>query len=391
MKAKVTTGLERLLAGEIDVAGRRLGLVANPTAVDRRFRHAIDGMLDRGLDLRRLFGPEHGLRGDAQYMVSVEEARDERSDLPVHSLYGHDAASLSPRPEWLADLDAVVFDIQDIGIRYYTYAWTLVLTMRVAASVGVEVIVLDRPNPLGGEAIEGGAIAPGFESFVGLMSLPNRHGLTVGELARWANARLATPARLTVVEMRGWRRGMYYDDTDVPWVMPSPNMATVDTALVYPGMCLLEGTEISEGRGTTRPFEIAGAPWVDGHVLAAALEADELPGVRFRPLVFRPTFDKFTGQACGGVQIHVTDRAAFRPYLTGVAWIRAMKRLWPESFAWRADAYEFIDDIPAIDLLCGSAAVREGIDAGASLADLRATWSAAEAAFENERAPFLLY
>jgi uncharacterized protein YbbC (DUF1343 family) len=391
MTTKIRTGLERLLAGEGGAAGKRLGLVANPTAVDRHFRHAIDGMLAAGLDLRRLFGPEHGLRGDVQYMVSVDEAEDERSGLPVHSLYGHEAASLRPRREWLADLDAIVFDIQDIGTRYYTYAWTLVMTMEVAATVGVEVIVLDRPNPLGGVAIEGGAIEPGFESFVGHMSLPTRHGLTVGELARWANARLPTPARLTVVEMQGWRRELFYDDTDVPWVMPSPNMATVETALVYPGMCLLEGTEISEGRGTTRPFEIAGAPYVDGHVLAAALEADDLPGVRFRPLVFRPTFDKFTDQACGGVQIHVTDRAAFRPYLTGVAWIRAVRRLWPEHFAWRAHAYEFVEHIPAIDLLAGSAAVREGIDAGASLADLRATWTAAEAAFASERAPYLLY
>jgi uncharacterized protein YbbC (DUF1343 family) len=390
--AAVRTGLDRLLAGDgPDLGGKRLGLLANPTAVDRRFRHAIDGMRAAGLDLVALFGPEHGLRGDAQYMVAVGEERDAASGLPVHSLYGHDEASLSPRPEWLAGLDALLFDIQDVGTRYYTYAWSLVLAMRVAARVGVEVIVLDRPNPVGGLAIEGGAIEPGFESFVGLMSLPNRHGLSVGELARWANARLDPPCRLTVVECAGWRRAMFHDQTGAPWVMPSPNMPTLDTALVYAGMCLLEGTEISEGRGTTRPFEICGAPYVDGAALAAALDAEGLPGVAFRPLVFTPTFDKFTGRPCGGVQLHVTDRAAFRPYLTGVAVVRAIHHRWPSAFRWREKAYEFVADIPAIDLLAGSPALRQGIERGASLAELAAAWQPAEAAFASERAAFLLY
>jgi len=387
----LATGLERLLAGDgPDLRGRKLGLIANPTSVDRQLRHSIDRLRAAGLDLRALFGPEHGLRGDAQYMIPVGEvAHDRRSGLPVYSLYGASEDSLAPRPEQLAGLDALLFDIQDVGSRYYTYVWTLVLAMRACARAGVEVIVLDRPNPIGGELVEGGAIAPGYTSFVGLLSLPNRHGLTAGEIARLAQGRERMDLPLTVVEMAGWSRAMRYADTGLPWVLPSPNMPTEDTALCYPGMCLLEGSELSEGRGTTRPFEIAGAPFVDGEALAEAMAG--LPGLRLRPLVFTPTFEKHTGVACGGVQLHVTDRAAFRPYLTGVAFLRAVRTLWPDEFAWRTRAYEFVDTIPAIDLLCGSPAVREGIDDGASLADLAASWAAAEDRFRAERAAWLIY
>jgi uncharacterized protein YbbC (DUF1343 family) len=388
---RVATGLERLLAGDgPDLRGKKLGLIANPTSVDRELRHSIDRLRAAGLDLRALFGPEHGLRGDAQYMVPVGElSRDRRSGLPVHSLYGASEDSLAPRPEQLAGLDALLFDIQDVGSRYYTYVWTLVLAMRACARAGVEVIVLDRPNPIGGELVEGGAIAPGFTSFVGLLSLPNRHGMTAGEIARMALDRERMDLPLTVVEMRGWTRAMRHADTELPWVLPSPNMPTEETALVYPGMCLLEGSELSEGRGTTRPFEIAGAPFVDGDALAEAMAG--LPGVRLRPLTFTPTFEKHAGAACGGVQLHVTDRAAFRPYLTGVAFLRAVRTLWPDEFAWRTRAYEFVDRIPAIDLLAGSPALREGIDRGASLSELAATWAAEEDAFRAARAAWLLY
>jgi uncharacterized protein YbbC (DUF1343 family) len=390
---RVRTGLERLLDGEGPrLAGRRVGLIANPTSVNGELCHSIDLLLAAGLDLVALFGPEHGLRGEAQYMVAVgDETRDRRTGLPVHSLYGHTAASLSPTAEMLSGLDTVLFDMQDVGSRYYTYAATMVLAMRVCARAGVEMVVLDRPNPLGGELVEGGTVEPGFESFVGLLDVPNRHGLTVGELARMARELERLDVALTVVPMDGWRRDMRYADTGLPWVLPSPNMPTEDTALVYPGMCLLEGTEVSEGRGTTRPFEIAGAPYVDGYALADALAVVELPGVRFRPLVFAPTFDKYTGKACSGVQLHVSDRRAFRPYLTGVAFVHAVRSLWPGEFAWRTRAYEFVDQIPAIDLLCGSAAVREGIDRGASLAELHATWSDAERDFGQRRAAWLLY
>jgi uncharacterized protein YbbC (DUF1343 family) len=263
--------------------------------------------------------------------------------------------------------------------------------MRACAKAGVAVVVLDRPNPIGGVEVEGGAVEEGYRSFVGLISVPNRHGMTVGELARWANARAQIGCALEVVELRGWRRSMWFDQTGLPWVLPSPNMPTCDTALVYPGMCLLEGTELSEGRGTTRPFEIVGAPFVDGHALAAALADDRLPGVAARPLGFLPTFHKHAGVPCGGVQLHVTDREAFRPYLTGVAVLRALRALWPAEMAWRTRPYEFVSDRLAIDLLAGSPALREGIDAGASLAELAAGWAAAEQAWRVERAGWLLY
>lgn len=387
----VRTGLEVFLAAGA-WRGARLGLVANPTTVDRELRHLADLLhADPGYDLRVLFGPEHGIRGDAQDMIAVDPARDARTGLPVVSLYGADEASLAPGPEHVRGLDAVVFDIQDVGARYYTYVWTMVYVMRVCAAAGVAVVVLDRPNPLGGEVIEGGAIADGYRSFVGLCSVPNRHGLTAGEIARMANDVEQLGCDLHVVAMEGWRRSMYFEDTGLPWVMPSPNMPTRDTALVYPGMCLVEGTELSEGRGTTRPFEIAGAPYVDGYALADALAAEGLAGVTARPLVFTPQFQKHARTACGGVQLHVTDRAAFRSYRTGVAFLRAARALWPDAFAWRTRAYEFVTDKPAVDLLAGSDELRRGIDAGTPLAELEAAWSAAETAFRARREPWILY
>lgn len=389
----VETGLQRVINGEVSALhDRRVGLIANPTAVDATLAHAVDVLAaSDSFELAALFGPEHGLRGDAQDMISVSDATDSRTGLPVHSLYGSDYASLAPTRDMLDGLDAVVFDIQDVGSRYYTYAWTMVLSLRACGEKGIPLFVLDRPNPIGGALVEGGAIEPGFESFVGVMSLPNRHGLTVGELALWAKATDDILGELHVVQMRGWSRDMTYADTGLPWVMPSPNMPTYDTALVYPGMCLVEGTGLSEARGTTRPFELFGAPYIDGHALAEALDSDDLPGVRFRPCAFTPMFQKHANTQCGGVQLHVTDAHAFRPYLTGVAMLRAVATLWPDDFAWRTRAYEFVDDIPAIDLLSGSAALREGIDRGDSLADLAAVWKPAERAFEASRAQWLLY
>ena len=395
MHMRVASGLDRLIGGD-DVAlaplrGRRVGLLVNPTAVDAELRHAADTLSARkDLGITALFGPEHGVRGDAQDMAGVDDARDARTGLPVHSLYGHTAASLTPTAAMLDDVDVIVYDVQDVGARYYTFVWTMVLAMRAAAQAGKGFVVLDRPNPIGGDLVEGGAIEPGFESFVGLVSCPNRHGLTAGEIARWRMREERLDLELTVVPMQGWRRAMSFADTGLPWVMPSPNMPTPDTALVYPGMCLVEGSELSEGRGTTRPFELAGAPFVDGYQLAAALEAD-VPGLRARPVTFTPMFQKHAGRACGGVQLHVLDRAAFRPYRCGVAFLAACRRLGGDHFAWRRKAYEFVEDVPAIDLLCGSAAVREGIEAGASVDDLAATWAGAEAEFRAARADLLMY
>jgi uncharacterized protein YbbC (DUF1343 family) len=264
--------------------------------------------------------------------------------------------------------------------------------MRACARAGVEVIVLDRPNPLGGADVEGGAIAPGYLSFVGRASVPNRHGLTAGEIAGMCNEDLGCP--LTVVPMTGWRRDQDFDATGLPWVQPSPNMPTLDTAYVYPGMCLVEGTELSEGRGTTRPFELVGAPFVsyaDARALAEALTREDLPGVRFRPVVFTPTFQKYAGRRCGGVQLHVVSRRSFRPYVTGVAVLRAFRQMWPDAFRWRTRAYEFVDEKPAIDLLAGGPAVREGIDAGLGLDALAAAWRPAEDDFRARRGRWLLY
>lgn len=383
----VETGLEQLVADPRILRGRRVGLVVNPTAVTRDLTHAITA-LGKLVEVTALFGPEHGLAGAAQDMIAVG---DGGGAVPVFSLYGSSYESLTPTRDMLELVDVLVFDIQDIGARYYTFVWTMVLAMRAAAAAGKSFVVLDRPNPIGGQQVEGGAIEPGYESFVGLVSVANRHGLTAGEIARWRQREEKLDLDLTVVPMRGWRRDMLYADTGLPWVQPSPNMPTVDTALVYPGMCLVEGTELSEGRGTTRPFELAGAPWLDPDRLAGTLNAYELPGVRFRPASFLPTFHKHSPQPTHGVQLHVTEPRAFLPYRTGVAFLKACRDQAPAQFAWRTRAYEFVDRIAAIDLLCGTSAIREGIDAGASLAELAGTWAAQEADFRGLRQQWLLY
>jgi uncharacterized protein YbbC (DUF1343 family) len=389
----VQTGLARLASeGSSLLAGRRIGLLVNATAVDAQLRHAIDLLRARDdLKVTALFGPEHGVRGDAQDMITVDAARDARSDLPIHSLYGATLETLTPTAEMLDAIDVMVYDVQDIGSRYYTFVWTMVLAMRACAKAGKAFCVLDRPNPIGGVHIEGGMIAPGFESFVGLVSCPNRHGMTAGEIARWRHAVEKLDLDFSVLAMRGWQRDMRFDHTGLPWVLPSPNMPTPDTALVYPGMCLVEGTELSEGRGTTRPFELAGAPYLDGHRLAADLAAMELPGVMFRPAIFTPQFQKHKQAACGGVQLHVTNPETFRPYRTGVAFLKACYDQSPAAFKWRAKAYEFVEDVPAIDLLAGGDALRAGIEAGASLDELCARWPRDEGDFAAERADYLMY
>lgn len=365
------SGLECLLNDPGAVLQGRVGLIANPTTVDRSLAHAADRLAaHRDVDLKMLFGPEHGIRGDAQYMEDVRDDVDRATGLPVVSLYGDSFASLSPQPSHLAELDTLLFDIQDIGTRYYTYAATLALAMR--ASEGRRVVVLDRPNPLGGTLREGGGLESHLESFVGLYPVPQRHGLTVGELARLYRDAFGVDCDLHVIACEGWRRGMAFEQSGLPWVMPSPNMPTVETAWVYAGMCLLEGTNVSEGRGTTRPFELFGAPFCDGAELAEKLNAMQLPGAGFRPCAFTPTFDKFKGELCLGVQLHVHDRSQFMAYRTGLAVLVALRALYPEEFAWRREAYEFRDDVPAIDLLTGRTEVREAIDAGAELDDVNA-------------------
>ena len=387
------TGLERLLYDPKRWLGKaRVGLVANPTTVDRRLAHAVDLMHGHpDIDLRLLFGPEHGIRGAAQDMAQVGDARDPVTGLPEVSLYGTTFASLSPSPFQLAQIDALVFDIQDIGARYYTYAATMALCMSAAGKAGVKVVVLDRPNPIGGTQIEGGGLDPGLESFCGLYPVPQRHAMTVGELARLYNDTFGVGCELEVVACEGWRRDAYYDECGLPWVMPSPNMPALDTAVVYPGMCLLEGTNLSEGRGTTRPFELFGAPFIDARRLTEELARYDLPGVRFRPCAIEPTFHKFAGQRCSALQLHVTDRRAFDAYRTGLGVLVAVKTLWPDAFAWRREPYEFRADVPAIDLLTGKPALREAIDGGADLETIVQMACTGTELYDGGRAAALLY
>jgi len=332
--------------------------------------------------------PEHGLWGAPQDHARVVAEVDPLTDLPVHSLYG---ARRTPTAEMLRGLDALVVDLQDVGARYYTFVWTMVLTMKACAVAGVRVIVLDRPNPLGGLLTEGNWPDPHFASFVGLYPLPVRHGLTIGELAGYLNTTHGLGCDLTVVPMRGWRRRMLWESTGLPWVAPSPNMPTPDTARVYPGGCLIEGTNLSEGRGTTRPFESIGAPFLDAHAYAEALARLGLPGVRFRPARFRPTFHKWARRLCGGVQVHVTDVLRFRPFLTGLGLVAAARALAPGGFAWRQPPYEFEHRRRPFDILCGTDAIRGAIERGRPLAVLERQWRRPLATWTRVRRRFLLY
>jgi uncharacterized protein YbbC (DUF1343 family) len=392
---RVATGLERIASGDDGVLralrGRRLGLCAHPASVDSRLLHARQVFDARQLTLSALFGPEHGYGGEAQDMISIRDG-DANEPLPVYSLYGPTEADLSPRPSQLDGLDAIVIDLQDVGARYYTFVWTAVLIMRAAAQRGIETVVLDRPNPLGGEILEGAPQRPGYQSFVGLCDVPVRHGLTIGELCRMAQEREGLDREaLRVIPMLGYDRSMSFEDTGLPWVFPSPNMPTADTARVYPGGCLLEATNLSEGRGTTRPFELVGAPWIDAERFASAMNGLRLPGVHFRPAGFEPTFQKHAKQPCGGCQIHVTDRTAFRPVTTGVALIDMFRRFDPARFAWRQPPYEYERDKMPIDILAGSDALRKQIEAGVPVDEIAASWLDDEAAFGRLRQPFLLY
>jgi uncharacterized protein YbbC (DUF1343 family) len=303
-------------------------------------------------------------------MVEWEGFTDPVTGLVAHSLYGEHR---KPTPAMLEGLDVLVVDLQDVGARYYTFVWTLLLCLEACADADVAVMVLDRPNPIGGE-VAGNVLDPDYGSFVGLAPIPMRHGLTLGELARWLRAHAALDVELEVVPLRGWRRGAWFDATGLPWVLPSPNMPTLDTAAVYPGACLLEGTSLSEGRGTTRPFEILGAPWIDPEALVAAMAPQELPGLVLRPLTFEPTFQKHAGTVCGGVQLHVTDRRAHRPVLSYLALLTEIRRLWPEHFGWKQPPYEYEHEKLPIDILAGGPELREAVEAGADPRALADRW-----------------
>ncbi|HUP63748.1 MAG TPA: DUF1343 domain-containing protein, partial [Thermoanaerobaculia bacterium] len=372
---QVKVGLERLLEDPKDIQGSRIGLVTNQSAVTNDVKHAVPLLhAGRGWELVVLFGPEHGIWGEAQDMAHVSHSRDPLTGLDVYSLYGESKEHLSPPEATLEEIDTLVIDLQDIGSRYYTFIYTMALCMRAAAKAGVRVIVLDRPNPIDGIHLEGNIREEKYSSFVGMFPLPTRHGMTAGELARYFNKKFELGCDLHVVPMRGWKRSMWYGDTELPWVIPSPNMPTVYTAAVYPGMCLVEGTNLSEGRGTTHPFEFFGAPWLEPFRLAEKLNHLDLPGVRFRPHYFLPTFHKHAGQVCGGVELHVTDRSTFEPYRTGLWCIKVARDFNPEKFDWRREPYEFEADRLAIDLLAGSDRYRKIVESGGDLDEWVAEW-----------------
>ncbi|MBK7972369.1 MAG: DUF1343 domain-containing protein [Deltaproteobacteria bacterium] len=389
----IRTGIERVLGERIGLhPGDRVAIVANQATVLPDLTHVVRHLAALSdVRLIRILAPEHGLWGDAQDMIAVGDERDPVTGLEIVSLYGTSEASLRPPPAAFEGVDVVIFDLQDVGARYYTFLATLAYLMEEAGRRGVRVVVADRPNPIGGEHIEGPMIAAGFVSFVGAFGVPVRHGMTAGEVALFLRDHVGLACELTVAKLDGWRRADWYDATGLPWIAPSPNMPTIDTAAVYPGQCLIEGTNLSEGRGTTRPFELSGAAFIDPFALVKTLAAEDLPGTTLRPLYFRPTFHKFGGQRCGGVQIHVTDRATFQPFRTSRALIAASRRLWPERFDWRREPYEFVSDRLAFDLLCGGDRERRALESGAPIADLEAAWRDELAAFREVRERYLIY
>lgn len=372
------------------LAGNRVGVVSNPASIDGQLRHIVDRLATAdGVRLAAVFGPQHGFRSDVQdNMIETPHARDAVRNVPIYSLYSE---TREPTAEMLKGLDVLVIDLQDIGARIYTYIYTLANVLCAGKRHGVPVIVCDRPNPIGGEDVEGARLRPGFESFVGQFPIPMRHGMTIGEIARLFNEAFGIGAELDVVAMQEWTRGMYWDDTGLPWVMPSPNIPTLDSAIVYPGTVMFEGTMLSEGRGTTRPFELLGAPWIAAEKFASAMNALQLPGVHFRPTVFEPTFHKHAKQPCGGCQVHVLDRQAFRPVLTGVALIDMFRRFDPAKFAWRPPPYEYEHEKLPFDILSGSDELRRQIEAETPLAEIAESWREDERAFEKQRDRFLLY
>lgn len=377
--SKVTTGLERLTRARFATfLGQRVGLLVNQSSVDCQFQHIADLVKSAaGLELVRIFGPEHGFSGTAQDLEHVSE-RDRphpRWGVPVISLYGETEASLTPERELLEDLDALIVDLPDVGSRYYTFAATLIRTLRASSGLKTRIVVLDRPNPLGGVISEGPLVQPGFESFVGEIPIPIRHGMTIAEIARWVVDQERLNVELETFHCEGWQPDQLFPETGLPWVIPSPNMPTFKTALVYPGGCLIEGTNLSEGRGTTRPFEIFGAPWIDEFQLADSLNQSGLSGFIARPTQFKPTFQKHAGQVCHGVQIHVTDHVKFRPVRLYTAAIISMRNQNPQKFQWRMEEYEYRTFPIAIDLLYGSSNERTMIEANASWQDIAECWN----------------
>jgi uncharacterized protein YbbC (DUF1343 family) len=387
----VRLGLEKLLEEESGrVRGQRVGLVCNQASVDHGYQHAADLFHQHSkIDLRALFGPQHGIRGDVQdNMIETGHAKDRKTGLPVYSLYSE---TREPTHEMLRDVDVVVFDMQDVGCRIYTFVYTLANCMRAAKRLGKRVVVCDRPNPITGKAIAGNILEPEYASFVGQFPLPTRHGMTVGELALMFNEHFNIDCELEVVSMNGWDREFWHDETDAPWVMPSPNMPTLDSATVFPGTVHFEGTQLSEGRGTTKPFELIGAPYIDPDEYAEALNTIGFPGVYFRSCIFQPTFQKHGGVSCGGVQIHVLDREVFEAVQTGIAMVKLAHDMYPKDFSWKNPPYEYVFDQNPFDVICGTNKIREALEQGTSLNTIIDSWAKPVEVFQEVRAPYLLY
>ena len=389
--AAVTIGLEKCLLSPPEILrGARFGLLANQASVDRRFRCAHD-LLDEAFpgQLKALFSPQHGFHGEDQdNMIETADGYHRRLGIPIHSLY---AESRKPTARSLGGLDCLVVDLQNVGTRVYTFVWTLSYCLEACAEQGISVVLLDRPNPLGGRRVEGPRLQMAYSSFVGRAPVPMAHGLTMGELARYLNRSMGIGAALEVVRMTGWRREMTYGDTGRRWIPTSPNLPRLEGVALYPGMVLVEGTNLSEGRGTTTPFEIVGAPFVDPYVLADALGQWDLPGVTFRPLTFKPTFQKWQGRPCGGVFLHVLDDRLFRPYRAAIVLLASVRQLWPEAFQWLAPPYEYEREKMPIDILSGGCDLRNGLEKGLSPTILDELTALDEAGWWSEVEPHLLY
>ena len=371
------------------LSGKKIALVANPSAIDSSFRFILDLFLnEKSWRVTALWGPEHGLRAELQDQDWSDSFEDPKTGLPVYSLYGK---HLKPTAEMMDEIDAVVFDIQDVGSRYYTFIYTLSYVMEACLEHNKEIVVLDRPNPINGVDVEGPVLEPGYESFVGRYPISIRHGMTVGELAAYFHDELKIRCKMEVIQLEGWDRDSFFEETGLPWVMPSPNMPTVDAAIVYPGMCLFEGTNVSEGRGTTRPFEIFGAPWIDPEKFCSAMQTFELPGVHFRPLYFQPTSRKFHKKVCGGSQMHVTDRKAFRPVKTALCLLFVLLRDNRNDFRWSDPPYEFVTDRLPIDILWGNSWIREELEKGVAPEEIEQRWEQGLVAFKKIREKYLLY
>jgi uncharacterized protein YbbC (DUF1343 family) len=387
----IKLGIERLLTEKIDLlSGARVGLVCNQASVDHNFRHAADLFHENpAVNLTALFGPQHGIRGDVQdNMIETAHATDRKTGLPIYSLYSE---TREPTEEMLRDVDVIVCDLQDVGTRIYTFVYTMANCMRAAKKFGKKVIACDRPNPIGGTQIEGAVLDPAFASFVGQFPIATRHGMTTCELGGMFNDAFGIDCDFESVTMSGWSRELWYDETDGPWVLPSPNMPTVNAAAVFPGSVHLEGTQMSEGRGTTRPFELVGAPYIDAEQFADALLELNLPGVYFRACAFVPTFQKHAGWGCGGVQIHVTDRVTFEPAITGIAIVKTAFDMYRDEFRWKDPPYEYEYDRNPFDLIAGTSKVREAFERGDSLDEIKQSWRSPLADFARLREKFLLY